>query len=327
MQDVRAGKTMQLVRRAVLFMVICVFFTWFDKFLLQGIFLRNGWVDAGWAMDDSRTCGVLNGAIFIYARAVFIFVPIFLSIGKCGWIRVQGIIEWPWACLVFAILLPAVLQGVKNQEGFRDGSLFHYVLSSKSFIIELCPYYFLYPLFAGGICFPRGIATLKAGRSWLQCLGITALAVLVFATWWQRLKLDTTSGVDSYNSRHTRWRAMLPRSPEDGPEWPLLELIKENFDMYSGFVAVCFIMLLAAMMPITPTPLSLMGTRVIGCYLTLPLTLIAAGHFLAPGFVHISGFWRPMLVQVGVFSTLLLITSSMTAQNLLPECIVKWASD
>merc|ERR1740130_1297496 len=126
-----------------------------------------------------------------------------------------------------------------------------------------------------------------------------------------------------------KWR-QTGRSSSDietALQWPLLDLVGKSFDLYAAALVACFTIVLAAMMPVTPSALSGMGTKVIACYLTMPLTLIAAGHFIAPCFLQITGVRRSTLVTIGVISTLVLILAVTTAQPLLPDRLVRWASD
>jgi len=326
MTDAQAGRTFQLLRRTLLFMGICVVFTVGDRLLLQGPFVRNGWIDAQWALDTGRMCGVLNGSSFVFVRAVFIPFPLIFSMGRISWIRLFGVVEWPWACLIFSILLPALMKGIPKRNGFGDGSVIDYIQATNNFTCELSPYYFLYPLFIGGIRFPRPIAALKVRSSTLKNSIITAVSMLMFHSIWTHTHIETTDAVNYINDQHVRWHSWL-RAMQKVDSWPLLDQVSQSFDLWAAFLLACFMMSFAAMMPVTPGPFSLMGTRVIGCYLTMPLTLILAGNYLAPCYLHISGPWRSTCGSIGVIATLLFVLSVTTAQSLLPEGLLKWVSE
>jgi amino acid adenylation domain-containing protein len=326
MTDVRNGNTGQLLRKTVLFIGIAFIFTWTDRLILQGPFLRYGWVDATWATDTARMCGVLNGAVFVLARAVFIIVPLMLSMCKVSWISGFGV-EWPWACIASALLFPALLAGIPDAGGtFGDGSFLDILAAMKDFLIDLSPYYFLYPLMVGGIRFPRGIASVKVGASTHQRSAITIVSIMLFVGMWKYLDLGSTSAVDTISRSHVKWRGFLENFNKVR-QWPFLDLVGKSFDIYGAGVVACMLLTLAAIMPVTPSPLSGMGTQIIACYLTFPLTLIAGGHFIAPWFLHIYGPWRPVFVPIGILALLLLILSATTAQPLIPSTIAKWASD
>jgi len=329
MSDVRAGNTGQLLRRTILFIAISIAFTYVDRWLLQGPYVRYGWVDSEWALDNSRACGVLNGSVFVFARAVFIPFPLFLSMTKVSWIRFFGAVEWPLPCLGFALLLPAAWAGIPALSSFGDGSMWAYIQASKNFVVELSPYYFLYPLFVGGIRFPRWMVAFKVWSSkqfpWLVYV-IVITATMLFFLMWRHMGIGDLQTVDSINSSHTKWRSLLQNlNPND--RWPLLNLVGKSFDLYAAALVGMFTFVIAGMMPVTPSALSGMGTKVIACYLLMPLTLIAAGHLIAPCFLHIEGSWRSVLVPTGIISLLGLIVSVTTAQPLLPDCLVRWASD
>jgi len=320
MTDVRGGNTGALLRRLVLFMTIVLAGTGFDRILLQGPFVRLGWVNASWALDTSRMCGVLNGASFIFARAIFMPCAIFLSMGRASWIRLGGAAEWPWACLVFSLLVPAIFRGVPRVSGMGDGSIVNYIQACADFICELSPYYFLYPLFVGGIRFPRGVVGLKVRGSATQSFAITSAGVVLCFGIWRYTGIDTTSDVDQLGKN---WSFFLQRAQGDG-SWPLMQAIEKSFNLYLASIFGIFTLSLAAVMPIKPGPLSLLGTRVIACYLTMPLTLIAAGNYIGPTLVHMPEPWRGVLVPIGTLALLFLIVASTTAQSLLPEQLLKW---
>lgn len=210
--------------------------------------------------------------------------------------------------------------------GYGDGSALNYFQATRDFIIELTPYYFLYPMFVGGICFPRPLAALKVRCSNLQCSFISVIAAVLYFIAWDTLghgDLHTISGLRSYSKGHLHWSAMLPKRED---EWHLLRLIRRDFDLYCAVITAYFTLLIAGMMPVRPTPVSLMGTRVLFCYLTLPLTLIAAGHFVAPCYLHIAGAPRGPLVQIGVLATIVLVLALTSAQGMIPDAVLRWAS-
>lgn len=325
MTDVRDGKTANLVRRALLFIAICVLGTYMDKMLLQGPFVRFGWVSADWALDTTRMCGVLNGASFIFGRAFFMMFSVFLSLGSGSWITLKGFVEWPCACLVLALFIPLLLEGITPVSGFGDGSTWDYVRACKNFIVELTPYYFLYPLFVGGTQFPDWMARKKVQASRFGALAIQASGMVLFLCIWHWLAIESTSDVDVINSQHRTWTSLL-RRVEPRSDWPLLNSVKTSFDLYAAAVAGSLCISFALMSPATPTHFSLLGTRVIGAYLTMPLTLIAAGHFVGPVLLAVPKQWQSILVPCGIIAILLLCTI-LPSQQILPDKLLDWVQN
>jgi amino acid adenylation domain-containing protein len=326
MSDVRDGKTSALCRRMVLFCLICVTGTVIDKVILQGPYVRYGWVNAAWALDTNRTCGVLNGAIFIAARTFFMLFAIFLSMGRCGWIRIGGFIEWPWACIALALLTPAVVEGVTPVRGFGDGSFLQYMQGCKDFIVELSPYYFIYPLFTGGTKFPHWIASKKVQLSWRGAVALQTFGLMIVVLFLRWLGIENTHDVDVLQGDHVVWSALLHNLEPSRGEWPLLRIMEKCCDLYAAAALGVLTISFALIAPSTPTAFSLLGTRVIGAYLAMPLTIIPAGHFLVPKLLDMPASWRPVFVPLGVIGVLMLCTMS-ASQQIVPECLLRWADE
>lgn len=323
MTDVRDGKTGNLCRRTLLFLVICAFGTFIDKIILQGPYVRHGWVNPDWALDTFRNCGVLNGASFIFVRTFFMMISLFLSMGRCSWISIPGFVEWPWACIAFSVFIPMLLEGMTPPSvGFGNGTLWDYARASKNFAVELTPYYFMYPLLVGGLQFPDWIAKKKARCSCTEAVAMQAVGLLIFIGTWRWLEIGSTSDVDVLNEEHRVWGSLL-REVQHDKDWPLLNTVKKSFDVYAAGVIAVLCMCFALMAPATPTHFSLLGTRVIGAYLSFPLTLIAAGHFLGPVLISIPHQWQPIFVPAGVIAILLLCTI-LPSQQFLPNFLLEW---
>lgn len=323
MADVKARRTGPLCRRAVLFLVITVVGTFLNKWLLQGPFMRYGLVDAAWALDTTKMCGVLNGSVFLFARAVFLAFAIVLSVGDVGWIRLGSVVEWPVACLGFALFVPAVVEGISSVNGFGNGGLLDWMRACKGFIVELSPYYFLYPCLIGGTAFPQWLARLKANRSNLS-MALSVAGFVVLACTCHQLKINDTSDVDYLQSRHVPWAGLLQEfQPQH--RWPLLELVKKSFDLYAAMVVAIIFVALSMLLPTKPSDFSLLGTRCIGCYLTMPLSLTAAGHFMGPILNSLPQNYQTTLVPCGVMALLLLLTILMS-QQILPTWLLDWAA-
>lgn len=323
MADVKARRTGSLCRRAVLFLVITIVGTFLNKWLLQGPYMRYGLVDAAWALDTTKMCGVLNGSVFLFARAVFLAFAIVLSVGGVGWIRLGSVVEWPVACLGFALFVPAAVEGVSPVIGFGNGGLLDWMRACKGFIIELSPYYFLYPCFIGGTAFPQWLARLKANRPNLSVV-LSIAGFVVLACTWHQLKINNTSDVDDIQSRHVPWAGLL-QELQPQHQWPLLELVKKSFDLYAAMVVGIVFVGLSMLLPTKPSDFSLLGTRCIGCYLTMPVSLTAAGHFVRPILNSLPQNYQTTLVPCGVMALLLLLTILMS-QQILPTWLLDWAA-
>merc|ERR1719386_509484 len=112
--------------------------------ILNDTFVELGYIAADYSSDPNRNCGIWNGGSFIFVRAAFLPITLLLSWGNFSRIRV---IEWPWAFLVLAILVPAALDGLPKAEfitATHAMDLRTFALRKVKFVQELCPYYFVY---------------------------------------------------------------------------------------------------------------------------------------------------------------------------------------
>mmetsp|Transcript_70185 Transcript_70185/g.195299 ORF Transcript_70185/g.195299 Transcript_70185/m.195299 type:complete len:1689 (-) Transcript_70185:80-5146(-) len=331
MQDVRLGRTAQLIRRAILFAVLSLCGTWLNFVMLQGPFVRHGLVSSSWALSASKMCGVLNGGCFLYARFFFLTVATFLSTSSCSSIRYPGIVEWPWACLCCAVLVPAAVEGITPAIDLGDGSLGAYIMAYRDFILELCPYYFLFPILVGGTEFPKTIIRLRTSMPWKHATLVQLCGLVLFFQLWASTAIQTTSAVDDIASRHSVWNTFLDGvflAPElkQRRSWPLLNIIKRSCDLYHGIVIAGFCVTLSLFMPTTPSSFSLLGTRVVGTYLSMPMTLIASGYFFGSVLLRVPERYTVWVMPVGVFAVLLLCLVC-TAQQILPEALLRWVED
>lgn len=270
----------------------------------------------------------MNGAVFIYARALFIpFAALLSKRCPCGWMRF-GCVEWPWACLALALGVPLLMESLDPSGSLPYGSAFdfvRYVRHNSGFVRELCPYYFLYPLLVGGIRFPRWIVTSKARLPWplrcaLQVAGVYFMYCII-----EHLGITNTLTVDAINTEHHVWREKLLSIYKGDDKWSMFNALVSYADLYAAMWASLVFLCAACIAPLAPTVFSMMGTRVIGSYMTLPLTLNAAGHFLGLAILDIGGPWRVHLVEVEVLLLILFILAT-TCQS-LPDWTIQWVAD
>lgn len=223
-----------------------------------------------------------------------------------------------------AVLVPSLFQGFDAIGPTKlEMGLLSYVRAYSGFIIELSPYYFLYPLLVGGIRFPGWVSNRKVSLSWPTGLASSLIGVVGFVSVSRYIDISTVDKVNNITG-HAPWRSKLTATVNPNGRWVLGNAIGEYMDLYYGAYAGVLIVFAAVICPSTPTVFSLLGTRVIGAYLTLPLTLIAAGHFIGPALLDADGPWKYVQVQFGMIVLLVLIVA-LTAQP-LPGWILRWAT-
>jgi len=321
MRDAIDGNTGMLLRRTILFLLVSLITALPTKLILQDTFVDLGYIDPSFAADPNRICGIWNGGSFIFARAAFLPIIVLMSLQKVNCIR--GI-EWPWACLVFALLVPAALDGLPHATDISDTHSMDFqtfALRKVRFIKELCPYYFVYPMFLAGTRFPGWVVALK-GRSWLRAAIVTAIGFVGFIWYWNYLEIPTTNAVDVINERHTQWRGLL-KQWHPAQNWDLLNKVGEHFDLCAASEFGLLFVFFCCMMPTTPSILSYFGTQCLACYTTFPLTLIPAGHFVGVMLMNVAEPYRAYMVPIGVL-TLLVLLMALTSQPMIPDCVLRW---
>lgn len=313
MSAVADGNTAQLFRDFVMFATVAVVGTLVNSSMLQGPYTRHGWCSHMWAMNTTQEGGVLNGAAFIYARALFL--PFAMLLSKrcpCGWIS-NGFIDWPWAGIALAFLVPMLAEGLDPNGNSFD---------PFGFIRELCPYYFLYPLCVGGINFPGWISRRKVKSSWSACGVVTLTGICGTCQIIRNLGIVNAKNFNTSVSNHVIWRQSMEAVV--GSVWGLSHAVK-YCDLYSAIVASLVFICFAMASPVVPSMFSLLGTRVLGSYLTLPITLTAAGHFFGLAILDITGPWRVTLITTNVIILTIFIVA-VTSQP-PPDWALQWMAD
>jgi amino acid adenylation domain-containing protein len=324
-RDAIDGKTGVLIRRWFLFLLVSLVTALPTKMILQDTYVDLGYLDSGFGSDPNRVCGIWNGGAFIFARSAFLPVTVLMSLaGKVNCIPFAG---WPWAFLGFALLVPALIDGLPAAQMVTDTHELDFqtfALRKTRFVKELCPYYFLYPLFVGGTRFPAWIVGLKAGRSWKRSMILTVIGFIGFMWYWSYLEIPNTHAVDRINEDHAQWKHFLAQwNPHKN--WDLLNRISAHLDMYAAFQLGMLFLLLCSWMPTTPSIFSYYGAQCLGCYSCFPLTLIAGGHFFGIMFMSIAEPYRAYCVPAGVLTFLLLVIA-LTSHPIVPEFVLEWVS-
>eukprot|EP00746_Dinoflagellata_sp_MGD_P087209 gnl/MRDRNA2_/MRDRNA2_34614_c0_seq1.p1 gnl/MRDRNA2_/MRDRNA2_34614_c0~~gnl/MRDRNA2_/MRDRNA2_34614_c0_seq1.p1 ORF type:complete len:1337 (-),score=256.62 gnl/MRDRNA2_/MRDRNA2_34614_c0_seq1:23-3802(-) len=322
MRDAKMGNTSLLLRRTTLFILVAGLSAIMTRMVLQSTYVDNGWIDPSFAVDSSRS-GSFSGS-FTMARASFLPFTVLLSLGSCS--TIYGI-EWPWACLVFAVLIPAICQGIPKVYGTNDSfttfALLGWMKTKVPYVVELCPYYFFYPVFVGGTRFPAWIVSQKQGKPGVRWF-FTIAGFIGFIWWWKYLGINTTHAVDVINDSHSQWREILQRWNPDG-SWPLLNNLVKSFDICAASQLGLLFVFLAFFMPTTPTIFSYLGSHALACYSMFPLAMIPAGHFVGAMLLNIPPPYRAHLVPIGVF-TLLVLISALTSHPIVPDILIQWVN-